>query len=112
MQKKILAVALVVLGMGTASTPVFAQDVLIGRAGVQVLEDDRRGPPRSERRDRRDRDEVSEREAIRIARSEGLREVDDVDRTRRSFRITGADRRGRDILVEVDRRTGDVLRVR
>jgi hypothetical protein len=55
---------------------------------------------------------LSEREAIRIARREGLREVDDVERTRRSFRVIGVDRRGRDILVEVDRRNGDVIRVR
>ena len=117
MQKKILAFALLSLGIAVPITPVLAQDVLIGlvgqdevigRAGVQVLEESR-SPQRSERRDR---DEVSEREAVRIARGEGLRDVDDVERTRRSFRVSGVDRRGRDILVEVDRRTGDVLRVR
>jgi hypothetical protein len=108
MQKKFLAIAVVALIAAAESGPVRAQDVLIGPAGVEVLED-RRGPPR---RDRRDRYELSEREAIRIARREGLREVDDVERTRRSYRVIGVDRRGRDILVEVDRRNGEVIRVR
>lgn len=66
-----------------------------------------------DRRDRRDRDrrEISERQAVRIARAEGVRTVDEVKRTRSRYVIEGLDRRGRDIEVSVDRRTGDVLSV-
>lgn len=110
MQKK-WAIGFAVLGFMMVASPVIAQDILIGPAGVRVQEQvrDRRGPPRDDRRDRR---EISEREAVRIAKGEGVRDVDDVERTRRSFRIVGIDRRGRDIQVDVDRRTGDVLDVR
>ena len=112
MNTKYLAIALVALSTVSAASPAFSQSVVIGPGGVRVIEpqdrrDDRRGPPRD-----RDRREVSEREAIRIARDEGVREVDNVRRTRRAFSVIGADRRGRDIRVDVDRITGEVLAVR
>lgn len=114
------AVAALVVAAGA---PVMAQSLQIGPGGVQVVPDDRRGPPpRDDRRgppppDRRgppppDRRGISEREASRIARSEGMREIDDVIRGRRSFRVEGGDRRGRDMTVIIDRYSGDVLDVR
>jgi hypothetical protein len=35
-----------------------------------------------------------------------------VSERRRSFRVEGADRRGRDITVDVDKASGDVISVR
>lgn len=107
------------------AAPASAQQLLIGPNGVTVVEprdnprfergpdrrDDRRdrGP---DRRDRRDRSELSEREAVRIARREGVRDVDRVSSRRSTYRVEGIDRRGRDIEVTIDRRSGDVLSVR
>lgn len=119
MQNKFWAIGLLALGAVTVGTPVLAQNIVIGPDGVRVMEpdrdrrgppmDDRRGPPRDDRRDRR---EISEREAVRIARGEGVREVDDVRTSRRTYTVLGADRRGRDIRVDIDRRSGDVISVR
>lgn len=111
MQNKFWAIGLIALGAVTVGTPVLAQNIVIGPDGVRVMEPDRdrRGPPRDDRRDRR---EISEREAVRIARGEGVREVDDVRTSRRTYSVLGADRRGRDIRVDIDRRSGDVISVR
>ncbi|WP_244640426.1 PepSY domain-containing protein [Aureimonas glaciei] len=89
-----------------------AQNIEIGPNGVRLVQPEteiRRDRDRDRRPDRR---EISEREAIRIARGEGLRDVDRVRRTDRAYRISGSDRRGRDIQVVVDRRRGDVISVR
>ena len=57
-------------------------------------------------------DGISEREAIRIARHVGLRDVDSVTARRRIYRIDGGDRHGDDIRVIIDRYSGEVLAVR
>ena len=113
MRRTLLAIGMLALGAVSVATPTLAQDIRIGPDGVRIMEPDRdrRGPP-PRFDDRRDRRGISQREAVRIARGEGLREVDDVREGRRSYRIFGTDRRGRDIRVEVDRRSGDVLSVR
>ncbi|WP_182086937.1 PepSY domain-containing protein [Aureimonas sp. ME7] len=118
-----LAACLAVAG----AVPAFSQSLEIGPGGLRVLpDDDRRGPP-----DRYDRPfppprgpydgppprrgpppGISEREAARIARYEGMREIDDVFRQRRVIRVEGADRRGRDMTVIIDARSGDVIDVR
>ncbi|UXN62189.1 PepSY domain-containing protein [Phyllobacterium zundukense] len=103
MLKKLLIVGATALAAMT-SAPSFAQSIQIGPDGVRLQE------PRPERDYRRFSD-ISEREAVRIARSEGLRDVDDVRRTRSRFVVEGIDRRGNDIRVSVDRRTGDVISV-
>jgi uncharacterized membrane protein YkoI len=113
MQNKFWAIGLMALGAVTVASPVIAQGIVIGPDGVQIMEDRGRDRDRDRgRRDDRDRRGISEREAVRIARSEGLREVDNVRTDRRVYRVIGADRRGRDIRVDVDRRTGEVLSVR
>jgi len=111
------------LAFATAA-PSMAQSLEIGPNGVRVRpDDDRRGPPPppgpgfDRPDDFRDgptprRREISEREAVRIARSEGMREVDDVYRQRRSIRVEGGDRRGRDMTVIIDSRSGDVIDIR
>ena len=48
---------------------------------------------------------------MRIAKGEGVREVEEVRRTRSAYRIDGIDRRGDDIRVNVDRVSGEVLSV-
>jgi hypothetical protein len=110
MKNRFWAIGLVALGAVTVGAPALAQNIQIGPDGVRIMEQDRdrRGPPR----DRRDRRDVSEREAVRIARGEGVREVDDVRSSRRTFSVIGVDRRGRDIRVDIDRRSGEVLSVR
>jgi hypothetical protein len=110
MLKTLLAAALVAGAVGGAALPAQAQGIMIGPDGVRVV-----NPNENEGR-QRDRDmprgEISEREAVRIARGEGLREVDDVSRTRSAYRVEGIDRRGDDIRVDVDRRDGSVIAVR
>ena len=99
------------------ATPSFAQGIQIGKDGIRLVpneqtqERDYRGRDHRDR-DRVERDEVSEREAVRIARREGVRDVDSITKTRRSYRIAGIDRRGDDIRVDIDRRSGEVLSVR
>ena len=53
--------------------------------------------------------EVSRREAIRIARSRGLADVESVSRQGRRWVVEGADRRGRDMEVVIHARTGEIL---
>ncbi|MCO4317229.1 PepSY domain-containing protein [Phyllobacterium sp. 21LDTY02-6] len=103
LRKLVIAGAAAVLSL-TAVPQTFAQSVEIGPGGVRLVEPDRR-----DRMSRRD--EISERQAVRIARAEGVRMVDDVRRTRSRYIVEGMDRRGRDIEVSIDRRSGDVLSV-
>lgn len=124
MIRKSITFGILALSTVAVATPSFAQGIEIGRDGIRLVQ------PQSERgyrdgdnlRRSNDRDlprsakavraDISERQAVRIAKGEGLREVDDVRKTRMAYRVDGFDRRGDDIRVEVDRYTGEVLSVR
>ncbi|WP_061930381.1 hypothetical protein [Aureimonas sp. AU22] len=99
-----------------ATAPAVAQSLELGPNGLRVAPDTRRGPDYDYDYDRppprRGPPGISERQAARIARSEGMREIDDVFRQRRTIRVEGADRRGDDMTVIIDGRTGDVIDVR
>ncbi|WP_375464316.1 PepSY domain-containing protein [uncultured Methylobacterium sp.] len=82
--------------------PASAQGIQIGPGGVRVDPGYRGG---------RDAD-LSRGEAVRIARREGLADVDNVDRRGPRIIVRGSDRRGDDITVVVDSRSGDVIDVR
>lgn len=99
---KKLALAATALVTIISATPSFSQSIEIGPGGVRI----RPGmePPPVDMG-------ISERQAIRIARDEGVREVDDVARRRNVFIVEGSDRDGDDIKVVIDRRTGEVLSV-
>ncbi|MEK1891327.1 MAG: PepSY domain-containing protein [Phyllobacterium sp.] len=103
MRKLLIAGATALVAL-TSAPQAFAQSIVIGPDGVRLAEPYREPVYRSR--------EISEREAVRIARSEGVRDVDDVRRTRSRFVVEGVDRRGDDIRVDIDRRTGDVVAVR
>lgn len=51
------------------------------------------------------------RDAVRAARREGLVEVDDVERRGPRWIVRGSDRRGNDMRVVVDARTGEATDV-
>ena len=98
---QLLAAGVLATGLGLAAAPALAQGISIGPGGVRV--DD----------GRRDRDlDLSRGEAIRIARREGLVDVDNVDRRGPRLVVRGSDRRGDDLTVVVDSRSGDVVDVR
>lgn len=99
---KNLAIAATALVLITSATPSFSQSIEIGPGGVRV--NPGMEPPPVDMG-------ISERQAIRIARDEGVREVDDVARRRNVFIVEGSDRDGDDIKVVIDRRTGEVLSV-
>jgi hypothetical protein len=82
--------------MAGTTAPAVAQGIEIGSGGVHV---------------ETGRDRVSRGEAVGIARREGLRDVDDVSRRGPLWRIEGQDRRGSEMTVAVDARTGEVRRV-
>ena len=123
MIRKSITFGILALATAAVATPSFAQGIEIGRDGIRLVQ------PQAER-DYRDNDvrrfdngegrrgakafkaDISERQAVRIAKGEGLREVDGVRKTRLAYRIDGFDRSGDDIRVDVDRRTGEVLSVR
>ncbi|MGH6861770.1 MAG: PepSY domain-containing protein [Phyllobacterium sp.] len=104
MLKKYLIIGAASLMTLTAVPQTYAQSIEIGPGGVRLRE------PERERMHRRDRD-IDERRAVRIARSEGVRNVDNVRRTRSRYIVEGIDRRGNDIEVSIDRRSGEVLSV-
>lgn len=109
MLKKFVIIGAASLIALTAVPQSFAQTIQLGPNGVRLVE-----PERMDRRDRRERDrrdEISERQAVRIAKSEGVRTVDDIRKTRSRYVIEGLDRRGNDIEVSIDRRNGDVISV-
>lgn len=123
MKRSVLSLAIAVILLGAPSSTVSAQSLEIGPNGLQVYPDGRRGPPPDFDRPPRRGDYpppprrgpppgISEREAVSIARSEGMREIDDVFRQRRTIRVEGGDRRGDDMTVIIDARTGEVLDVR
>lgn len=103
-------IAVAALAVTAVAAPAAAQGISIGPNGVRV--EDPRDTQRSDRNDRRASSEVTEREAVRSAKREGVREVEDVRRTKSSYKVEGTDRSGDDIAVTVDRQTGDVLSVR
>lgn len=113
MLKKFMLIGAMSLCTLTAAPASFAQTVELGRDGIRIIEPDsmNRRDNRGDNRDRNPRAEISERQAVRIARSEGVRTVDDVRRTRSRYVIQGLDRRGNDMEVSIDRRSGDVLSV-
>ncbi|TXM71647.1 PepSY domain-containing protein [Methylobacterium sp. WL103] len=93
------------LGVAGLAAPASAQGIQIGPGGVRVDPGYRdRGP--------RDDVDLSRGEAIRIARRQGLTDVDNVDRRGPRIIVRGSDRRGDDITVVVDSRSGDVIDVR
>jgi hypothetical protein len=104
MLKKFAIVGAALLAL-TVSPQTFAQTLEIGPNGVRMHQ-----PDRMNETDRYD-EGISQREAIRIARHEGLRQVDGVRRSRSAYVVLGTDRRGDDIRVSVDRRTGEVISV-
>ncbi len=88
-----------------AAPAAYAQGIDFGPGGVRI-----------DRGDRYDQqwdggDEVSRREAIHIARDEGLRDLDDVFRRGWRWVVLGNDRRGDDMRVTIDARDGSVLNV-
>ena len=107
MLKKYLIAGTIALATLSTAAPTLAQSIELGRDGIQLRQD------RADRQDRRQVKvaEISERQAVRIAKGEGVREVEDVRKTRSSYRIEGVDRAGDDITVNVDRASGDVLSV-
>ncbi len=114
MIRKHLTIAVLAAATIASAAPAMAQGIQIGPDGVRIVDPNSRDNMRRDdmRRDDRRGREIGERDAIRIARAEGVREVDDVRRTSRSYRVIGVDRRGDDIQVDIDRRSGDVIGVR
>ncbi|MCE7029118.1 PepSY domain-containing protein [Jiella avicenniae] len=118
MRRSYWAHGVIVASALAMATPALSQQIQIGRDGVRIVpqEDMRRRGDRDDyyRRDhRRDvREGVSEREAIRIARRQGMRDVGAVTKTRQTYRVAGTDRRGHRIRVDIDRDSGAVIRVR
>ncbi|ATU92117.1 PepSY domain-containing protein [Phyllobacterium zundukense] len=104
MLKRLVVVGAAALMTVAAVPQGFAQSIVIGPDGVRLRE---AAPERVERRYY----EIGERQAVRIARSEGVRDVDNVRRTRSRYVVEGIDRRGDDIRVDIDRQTGDVISV-
>lgn len=100
---KFLAILAVIMSALVSTVPAHAQSIEIGPNGIQVNPDGDRRPSR---------DEISERRAATIARSEGMDEVDSVSRRRNVYIVRGIDRRDNEMRVVIDRRTGEVLEVR
>lgn len=114
MLKRFMLVSTVSLAVLASAPMSFGQTFELGRDGIRVIEPDSMNRGNNRERDNRgrvQRDEISERQAVRIARSEGMRTVDDIRKTRSRYVIEGLDRRGNDMEVSVDRRSGDVLSV-
>ena len=104
-------IGLVVLGLALAA-PGVAQTIEFGPGGVRVGPGYEPPPERWERRPLPPRyDGISQREAVRIARRQGIEEVDRVRETPRGFIVAGTDRNGDDIRVVISR-DGDVVDVR
>ncbi|PSH61930.1 PepSY domain-containing protein [Phyllobacterium sophorae] len=104
MFKKFMLIGTAVLLTLTAAPQSYAQSIEIGPGGVRLQQ------PSRERMVRRTM-EIDERQAVRIAKREGIRSVDDVRRTRSRYLVEGSDRRGNDMRVSVDRRSGEVISV-
>lgn len=88
------ALTLAAVGAGTSIATAQDLELRIGPDGVRpVIRDQDRD------RDRRGRDECSPREALSIARDEGLRRAEVTRITRRSVTVEGMTRRGPDRIV-------------
>jgi hypothetical protein len=98
------AIFVAALGAGCGAT---AQTIEFGPGGVRVGPGYDRRPPPPARYD----DGISEREALRIARRQGVEEVDRVRPTPRGWVVGGTDRNGDDIRVVISR-YGEVIDVR
>jgi uncharacterized membrane protein YkoI len=117
MTTRFARLTIAVAAVATLVSPAAAQGITIGPNGIQVEElrgnsrdgDDAVVDRRDDNRRGGDSREITEREAIRIAKGEGLRDVDDISRTRSTYTLDGSDRRGRDITVVIDRRSGEVI---
>jgi hypothetical protein len=96
---------LLALGVGLAlagpTGPAAGQGAGIRTGGIGVDPGFKRGVPQR----------VNRREAVRIARSLGMREVNVVRRTGRRWRLHGIDRRGRGMRVVISTVTGEVLKL-
>ncbi|MBA8820268.1 hypothetical protein BRY73_11470 [Ochrobactrum sp. P6BS-III] len=102
------AIAAVIVTALVSTVPAQAQSIEIGPNGIQVNPDD----DRRMHRDRRDYGEtISERRAARIARNEGMDEVESVSRRRNVYVVRGIDRDDNDMRVVIDSRSGEVLEV-
>ncbi|WP_181700509.1 hypothetical protein [Chthonobacter albigriseus] len=82
---------------GVISSPGSAAAVEIQFRDRYVVE--RRGP-------------IGPRQAARIARDHGIRDVERVIRRGRTYRVVGVDRVGRIVRMDISRRTGAILAVR
>ena len=108
MQKLKIFAAAASFGLSVAVSPLpaIAQSIELGPGGVRINPYDAPGI-----RGGRQFDMISPREARSIARDEGLVEIDAVIRTGNRYHVEGVDRRGRDVQVIIDARSGDVIRV-
>lgn len=105
MFKKFAIIGALALSALTASPQTFAQSIEIGPDGLKLKQPDSTGEAETTRRG------IDDREAVRIARHEGLRQVDSVRRRGSAYIVEGADRRGNDMRVSIDRRSGEVISV-
>lgn len=106
--KFVLAVALLSAGLVGGTAPALAQGIEFGPGGIRIDPGFRGPPPPPPAYD----DGISEREAIRIARRQGVVDVDGVRPTPRGgFVVRGVDRFGEDMRVVVSR-FGEVMSVR
>ena len=98
---RFLAALVIGIGLAGSAGPSAAQDARI-RAGGMIRVDPgfARGVPQR----------INRGEAVRIARSLGMQDVNTIRRTGRQWRLGGADRRGRSMRVVISSVTGEVLR--
>ncbi len=106
---KFTAIAVTFMSAVVFTAPAHSQSIEIGPNGIRVNPD---GNDRMDRNRRIVRGEISERQAARIARSEGMDEVESISRRRNTYVIRGIDRRDDDMRVTIDRRTGEILEIR
>ncbi|MCX5495490.1 PepSY domain-containing protein [Kaistia dalseonensis] len=91
-----------------------AQGIIIDQGGVRIAPppgyDDggQRGYDRGPQYNHRG---ISPREASRIARGAGMAQTYDVGRRGPMWVVSGADRRGRGLIVTISSRTGDIVNV-
>lgn len=89
--------------------PAFGQSIDLGPDGLRVrppeFVPDRRYAPREEADD-----DISEDDAVRIARREGMRRVERVREGRRGWVVVGIDRDGNDLRIMIGR-DGEVIDV-
>lgn len=104
----LLAVGLLLTGM-VRSHAALGQSIDLGPDGLRVrppeVVPEGRAAPRYEAED-----EISEEEAVRIARREGMRRVERVREGRRGWVVVGSDRNGDDMRVMIGR-DGEIIDV-